>query len=82
VKHSLLSAKNSERLIYPWLEMMDGASITTVGANAAPFMPNVLIFVASVSWEHCLTSPQMNWIHLLFPVADNKFAPPMADGVA
>jgi hypothetical protein len=50
--------------------------------EAAPFIPSVLTFVESVSWEHCLMFHLMTLIHLPLPVANNKSAPPMADGVA
>jgi hypothetical protein len=61
---------------------MDGASTTTVELEAALFTPSVLIFVESVSWEHCLMFHLMTLIHLPLAVANNKSAPRMADGVA
>jgi hypothetical protein len=61
---------------------MEGAFTTTLVLGAAPFIPSVLTFVESVSWEHCLMFHLMTLIHLPLPVANNKSAPPMADGVA
>ena len=51
---------------------MDGAFTTTVVLGAAPFIPSVLTFVESVSWEHCLMFHLMTLIHLPLPVAKQQ----------